>query len=325
MPGRVARPDRGLYFVATSDGVVTTEASRALLDSAEDAQAIPAVGDWVAISRPADAEYAFIEGVLPRKSAFVRHDPGEATSAQVLAANFDHVLVCHSLETDVNVRRIERELVIAWESGANPAVVLTKADLAGDADAEKQRVEEVAHDVPVYVTSCVDGRGVEQIGSLAEGRRTLVLLGPSGVGKSTLVNELVGGEVQATREVRAYDKKGRHTTVARELIPLPGGGMVIDTPGLRALALWDVDVGMSKAFPEIAELAEQCRFRDCGHDAEPGCAVTAAVESGTLSEKRLASFRRLKQELVRVDARREEREWAKSEGLRNRRSRRRGM
>jgi ribosome biogenesis GTPase len=226
---------------------------------------------------------------------------------QVLAANVDTVFVVHPIAEDPNLRRIERELALAWDSGAVPVVVLTKADLSADADAARDAVEAVALGVDVVVTSAVEGEGIDALGAYATGGRTVALVGPSGAGKSTLVNALVGSDVQATREVRESDGKGRHTTVVREIVPLPGGGALLDTPGMRALALTDADEGIAVAFADIVELAEDCRFRDCTHSGEPGCAVQAAVDRGELAPERLESWHKLRREAevaaMKTDAR----------------------
>lgn len=267
------------------------------------------MGDWVALARPEGHEMPLIEAILPRHGAFSRHDPGE-TGEQVIIANVDIVFVVQSLSgSGVNISRLERELVLAWESGARPVVVLTKADLCDDAEAQRELAAEVAFGSDVIVGSTVTGEGIDEVRGHVPSGVTAALLGASGVGKSTLVNQLVGDEVQPTNEVRDADDKGRHTTVARELVTVPGGGVLIDTPGMRAIALWDAEEGLSAAFPDIEELAEYCRFGDCAHENEPGCAVLSAVESGELPERRLASYRKLMTELERLARRRDEKSW----------------
>jgi ribosome biogenesis GTPase len=250
-----------------------------------------------------DVDVPLLEAILPRAGTITRGDPGGSSDVQVLAANVDTVLVVHPIAEEPNLRRIERELTFAWDSGAIPVVVLTKADLSADPDGARLAVESVALGVDVVV---INARDTDSAGSLlayTAGQRTAVLLGPSGAGKSTIANALVGEERQATSEVRASDQKGRHTTVARELIPLVGGGILIDTPGLRALGLTASDEGVTAVFSEIDELAQQCRFRDCAHADEPGCAVKAAVKSGTLPADRLASYHKLMRESAVVAAR----------------------
>jgi ribosome biogenesis GTPase len=239
-----------------------------------------------------------IEAVLDRAGAITRGDPGETSDAQVLAANVDTVLVVHPIASPPNLRRIERELTLAWDSGAVPAVVLTKADLCPSPEQAASAVSPVAPGVDVHLTSAATGRGVTALLGYAGGHRTVALIGPSGAGKSTLINALLREDRQATREVRVSDGKGRHTTVTRELVPLPGGGVLVDTPGLRALALTGSSEGIGAAFPDVERLAEGCRFRDCTHSHEPGCAVRAAVGSGALDADRLASYHKLQRETL---------------------------
>ncbi len=309
-PARVARVDRGLPLVVSESGIERAEPATHLVKSADASSSRVVVGDWVALARPEGHEMPIIEVILPRHSAFTRQDPGEETGEQVLIANVDVVFVVQSLSGGgVNANRLERELVVAWESGARPVVVLTKADLAEDAESQRLLAEELAFGVDVIVESVVSGVGIEEVRRHVPVGVTAALLGSSGVGKSTLLNHLVGDDVQQTAEVRSSDDKGRHTTVAREIISLPGGGVLIDTPGMRALALWDSSEGLASAFPEIEALSERCRFRDCAHENEPGCAVIAAVESGELPARRLDSYRRLTAELSRLARRQDERAW----------------
>ena len=231
--------------------------------------------------------------MLERKSAITRGDPGKSSDVQVLAANIDTVFVVHPIADPPNLRRIERELSVAWDSGAVPVVVLTKADLSADPDAARLAVEAVALGADVIVMNALAGDGIQPILEYISDHRTAVLVGPSGAGKSTLINSLLGEQRQATREVRVSDGKGMHTTVARELIQMPGGGVLIDTPGLRAFGLTGSEEGIALVFPEIEQFARSCRFRDCTHNDEPGCAVRSAVESGTLPPERLASYHKL--------------------------------
>jgi len=313
-PARVARVDRGLPLVATATGLERAEPATHLLKSAGESMSRAVVGDWVALARPDGHDMPLIEAILPRHGAFARMDPGEETGEQVLIANVDIVFIVQSLSgKGLNQSRLERELVLAWESGATPVVVLTKSDLAEDADAQRTLAEELAFGVDVIVESVVTGVGIDDVRAHVPEGVTAAFLGGSGVGKSTLINRLVGDEVQATREVRESDDKGRHTTVARELVMLPQGGVLIDTPGMRALALWDAEAGLASAFPDIESLAERCRFRDCVHENEPGCAVLAAVASGDVAERRLASYRRLTVELDELSRRQDERAWREKE------------
>ncbi len=305
IPGRVSRVDRGLPLVLTESGAVRAELAAHLRESADGAIA---VGDWLALARPEGHDVAIVEAILPRFSAFTRKDPGDRAVGQVMAANIDTVFVMQALALNgPNLSRLERELVLAWESGAQPAVVLTKADLCSDAAALRDEVTSVALGVDIYVTSVATGEGIDELrGHIVPGL-TVAFFGASGVGKSTLLNHLMAADVQKTAEVRDADGKGRHTTVAREMFFLPRGGIVIDTPGMRALALWDADEGIAAAFPDIEELAEECRFADCAHMSEPGCAVRAALEAGELDERRLQSYLRLKEELDRLAAKNDSR------------------
>jgi len=292
-PGRVIRGDRGSLLVATSDGVGRATLSARLLKSASGVADLPAVGDWVAVLASDGLDTSFIEAVLERASAITRGDPGKTSDVQVLAANIDTVLVVHPITEPPNVRRIERELSVAWDSGAVPVVVLTKADLSADPDAARAAVESVALGADVLIMNALAGDGIQPILEYISDHRTAVLVGPSGAGKSTLINSLLGEQRQATREVRVSDGRGMHTTVARELIQMPGGGLLIDTPGLRAYGLTGSEEGIASVFPEIYQASQSCRFRDCTHNDEPGCAVQAAVESGTLPSERLASYHKL--------------------------------
>jgi ribosome biogenesis GTPase len=313
IPGRVSRVDRSLPLVITERGALRAEPATHLLKTrGTGSRAV--VGDWVALAVPEGHDQAIIEAILPRSSAFARKDPGEQTDEQVLIANASIVFVVQSLSgKGINVRRLERELVLAWESGATPVVVLSKADIAEDIEYQHKLAQDVAHGVDVIVESAITGDGLEDVRAHVGPGVTAALLGGSGVGKSTLVNRLVGGEVQATGEVRARDDKGRHTTVAREIVIVPGGGVIIDTPGMRGLALWDAEDGIASAFPDIDALADACRFADCAHETEPGCAVVSAVEGGELPQRRLDSYRALRSELVELSRRQDQKSWAEKE------------
>jgi ribosome biogenesis GTPase / thiamine phosphate phosphatase len=242
----------------------------------------------------------------------------------VVAANVDVVLLVSAFGDDLNVRRIERYLASGWESGAQPVIVLNKSDLADDLAAEVAEVEAVAFGVPVQVVSCLDGSGIEELATYFAGSRTVALLGSSGVGKSSLLNRLLGWERQEIAGLRG-DGKGRHTTTQRELVPVPGGGLVLDTPGMRELGLWNAGSGVGETFADVTELAAECRFADCAHRTEPGCAVRAALADGRLAEDRLESYRKLERELrhlelkadprARAEARKQRRRFARS--LRN--------
>jgi ribosome biogenesis GTPase len=307
-PARVVVQQRGIYTVEADDGERSAEPSGRLRHEADEG-GLPVAGDWVGLRG------SRIEAVLPRRTAFVRKAAGEAAVQQVVAANFDLGLVVQALPDDVNPRRLERYVTAVWESGATPVVVLTKTDLADDVTAASLEVEASAPGVSVHAISSVTGEGVEAIRALLAPNRTAVLVGSSGVGKSTLVNRLLGEERQAVAEVRD-DGRGRHTTTHRELLPVPGGGLLLDTPGMRELGLWADEESLDAAFDDVVELAAGCRFSDCTHVHEPGCAVLAAVEDGRLEPARLESFHKLGRELAylerRTDARlqaEEKRKW----------------
>ena len=296
---RVVRVDRGRLTVLTEQG----EHRVRPIVRPEDAEGLgaPAVGDWVAVQ----GERAV--AVLPRRTAFTRTVAGRTSAAQVLAANVDLVLVVEALAGAPRIRRVERYLAVAWGSGATPVVVLTKADLCDDVAAAIEEVAENAPAVEVLAVSALTGFGVGPLRDLLAGGRTGALVGPSGSGKSSLVNALAGRTVAETAEVRDSDGRGRHTTTARQLHVLPGGGALVDTPGLRELALYDDADGVDTTFADIAQLAARCRFRDCAHRTEPGCAVAAAIGDGGLDPARYTAWRKLQAEahrqLLRVDAR----------------------
>lgn len=296
VPGRVLTAVRESYRLATPLGELAAELSGRLRFSAGSALDLPAVGDWVAARAFPGDGLAVVDAVLPRRSAVVRRAPGRADEAQLLAANVDLLLVAAPLGGDLRERRIERFLALAREAGIPPAVLLTKSDLAADPAAALSAARAVAGDAPVHALSARTGEGLDAIAPFLPPRRTAALLGPSGAGKSTLVNALLGEARQATREVRAEDLRGRHATTRRELFALPSGALLVDTPGLRELALWDGADGIAATYDEVAALASSCRFRDCRHDGEPGCAVRAAAEEGAIEAARLAAFEKLRRE-----------------------------
>jgi ribosome biogenesis GTPase / thiamine phosphate phosphatase len=293
IPGRVSAQHRGGYDVLTERGELRVRLAGRLRHEAITAADLPAVGDWVALREET------IHAVLPRRSAFMRKAAWSPTEAQVLAANLDTVFVISGLDGDFNLRRLERYLTLAWESGATPALVLTKADLCEDVGGALLEVEQVALGVPAHVVSNVTGEGLEELQRYLGPARTIALLGSSGVGKSTLANRLLGEELQATKAI-AEDGRGRHTTTSRQLIRLPGGALLVDTPGLREIQLWDADDGIQEAFADVDELAANCRFNDCAHMREPGCAVQEAIDEGRLPRERLQSYRTLQRELRRL-------------------------
>lgn len=330
-PGRISRVDRGAVLVLTERGLVRAD-PRPLLDTARSAEDAPAVGDWVALA-PSAAGPA-VTALLPRRTAFRRTRDDEV---QVLAANIDVVFIVvaaglspnassnarhrAAIQSDGRVRRLDRELTMARQSGAEPVVVLTKGDLVDDPARVLAIVENAARGVPVHLTSALAGEGVDALRGYVRGQRTVVLIGASGVGKSTLSNALLGEEALAVTSTRGSDDRGRHTTVARHLLPLPGGGALIDSPGLRSLGLFDADEAVGEVFADIEALAAHCRFADCAHEAEPDCAVRDAVASGQLRASRLESYRSLQREaahqarrqskVARADAARQQRKRSK--------------
>ena len=296
VPARVALEHTHIYRVLSADGEWLARVSGRLRHAADRRADFPAVGDWVAVEPPAPDGDARILAVLPRFSRFSRRAAGDPTEEQIVAANIDTVFLVSGLDLDFNPRRIERYLVVAWESGATPVVVLNKADLVEAPDRFVEEVRRLAPAVAVHAVSC---RSVETLAPLHEylrSGRTAALLGSSGVGKSTIVNQLIGREVLRTREVREWDNRGRHTSTARQLVMLPEGGVLIDTPGMRELQLWETGEALTGAFADVDALAAGCRFRDCRHDNEPGCAVRAAAEAGELAPERLESYRKLRDE-----------------------------
>ncbi len=303
IPARVVVAHARALRARGAEGERIAGISGRLRHGARSPEDLPVVGDWVALRPRGGGERTLVHAVLPRRTAFVRRAAGEITVQQVLAANIDTVFLVMGLDRDYNPRRIERALVLAWDSGAAPVVLLNKADLCDDVDARRAEIEAAAPGVPVRVIAAREGQGLEALAPWLERGRTVALLGSSGVGKSTIVNRLLGEERQRTRAVRASDQRGRHTTTHRELVILPAGGLLLDTPGLREIQLWASEEGLATAFEDVEALAPRCRFRDCEHGSEPGCAVRAAVEAGELPEKRLASYHKLRAELRSMEIR----------------------
>jgi ribosome biogenesis GTPase len=295
-PARVIAQQRGFWRVAGEFAKCWAEASGKLRLAADDGAEWPAVGDWVAGEIREGEKSALIQEVLPRRSRFVRKSPGKKAEEQVIAANVDTALLVSSLNGDFNPRRVERYLAQCWESGARPVLVLNKIDECTEPEARAAEIERVALGAAVYLLSAKTGHGVEALEKILSAGQTFVLLGSSGVGKSTLANRLLGESRQEVQEVREGDSRGRHTTTARELFALPGGALLMDTPGLREMQLWDAEEGLAEVFADIDSLAAQCRFGDCKHEGEPGCAVRAALNAGTLDEARLESQRKLLRE-----------------------------
>jgi ribosome biogenesis GTPase / thiamine phosphate phosphatase len=306
-PARVAVAYGATFRVYTQDGEELADLAGRLRHEATGRRDLPAVGDWVAVKRTTiEGGRATIHGVVPRKSLFSRKAAGDETTEQIVAANVDTVFLVTGLDRDFNLRRIERYLVMSWESGASPVIVLNKADLADDVDQRRDEVRAIALGVPILVMSARERTGLEQLDEYLQAGQTIAVLGSSGVGKSTLINRLLGEDRLRTNEVRDSDQRGRHTTTHRELVRLPGGALLIDTPGMRELQLWSADTGVAEAFDDIAVLGRDCHFADCAHETEPRCAVKQAVAEGRLDAARLASYHKLQKELswlaVRQDA-----------------------
>jgi len=295
VPARVAVQHRGAYDLMHEHGEQRASAANRLVRE----EGLPAVGDWVGI----DLKSNLIEVLLPRRTSISRKEVWLATREQILAANVDIAFLVQALPLDFNPRRLERYLAMAWESGAQPVVLLTKTDLVDDVQPYLDQVEGVTlGSCPVLAVSARTGEGLDEFRAWLEPNKTAVLLGSSGVGKSTIVNSLVGEELLPTQEVREGDQMGRHTTTRRELILIPTGGVVLDTPGIRELQLWDAD--LERTFGDVEEVARRCRFADCNHDREPGCAIREALANGSLSQERWQSYVKLQRELAAVEARR---------------------
>lgn len=296
-PARVIVQQRGLYRIVSAAGELRADVAGRLMHEAGDG-GLPVAGDWVAAALRPEEGAATIHAVLPRTSAFIRKAAGKAAHAQVVAANADIALLTASLNADFNLRRLERFLASAWESGATPLIVLTKADLCDTIPAEIAAVQAIAPGVEVHAVSALSGEGMEALTAAIGTGRTAVLLGSSGAGKSTLLNALAGEALMPTQAIREHDAHGRHTTTHRELVLLKSGALLLDTPGMRELGLWDAEAGVSTTFADIEALAGACRFGDCRHASEPGCAVRAALEDGSLDADRWRSFEKLQRELA---------------------------
>jgi ribosome biogenesis GTPase len=304
IPARVGSENRGIYFLYTAEyGEIWGEITGRLRHTAVGRDELPAVGDWVVTNILPDEGKGLIHAVLPRQSKFSRKVAGLTSEEQIVAANIDTVFLVTSLNRDFNLSRMERYLIMTWDSGANPVIVLNKADLCPDPTPYLQGLEKIAAGVPAIVVSCYTEDGLGELEPYLVKGKTVALLGSSGVGKSTLVNRLFGQDVLETQAIRTDDDRGRHTTTTRELLLLPNRGMIIDTPGMREMQLWNEEDRLGDTFEEIETLALDCRFRDCQHTNEPDCAVRAAIEDGRLDARRLESYHKLQRELAYQAAR----------------------
>lgn len=303
-PARVAAVDRGACMLWDAEGEWPAVLRGKLMRQAKGPQDYPVTGDWVLVTDLPNEEKLVIESILPRRTALCRTAAGDATEVQILATNVDTIFVAASLADHLNLRRIERYLTAVWESGAAPVVVLTKTDLCENPEQAREQIAEIARNAPIMLASAVSGSGMREVRKLLRPGMTSVVVGPSGVGKSTLINALYGEEIQPVIPVREADQKGRHTTTRRELIYLPNKALIIDTPGIREFQLWDGHAGLLESFADIEELAASCRFTNCAHATEPGCAVRPRLEAGEILGDRFASYQKLKTEIEEFAERR---------------------
>lgn len=314
VPGRVALEHRNRYQVLYPDGEISAEVSGKFRHDTNGRADYPAVGDWVALAVGSNRDHAIIHAVLPRRSVFSRKavlaggmpETGGTVDQQVLAANIDTVMLITGLDNNYNIRRIERYIAIAWDSGAAPVIILNKADLCDEVETRIGEVAESAIGVPVHAVSATGNTGLDVLQEYIKAGQTIAFLGSSGVGKSTIINRLIGDERQKVYEVSDGDSRGRHTTTHRELIVLPDGGIVIDTPGMREIQPWSDREGMERTFGDIIVLAAQCRFSDCTHQNEPGCAILRALDDGTLDRGRFRNYQKLQKELAHLARRQDE-------------------
>jgi ribosome biogenesis GTPase len=299
-PARVALEYNHFYRVLSPRGELLAEVAGKLRHEVMNRSDLPAVGDWVVIEPRQEEARATIHALLPRRSKFVRKAAGTRTEGQIVGTNIDTVFLVTSLNQDFNVRRMERYLIVAWESGARPVIVLSKADLCAEVEERLAEIQTVAVDVPVHTISVVSRDGLNELAPYFRHGQTVALLGSSGVGKSTLINHLLGRDAQKVREIREHDGRGQHTTTYRELILLPQGGLVLDTPGMRELHLWDGAESLQHTFDDIEAFVRSCRFSDCRHGDEPGCAIREALAEGTIEAARYQSYEKLQKELQHV-------------------------
>lgn len=303
-PARVCRQDMNQYHLLSEDGPLTGVIPGRLREAALSKADLPTVGDWVAFSEieGAEAGTVQIEQLLERKSKFSRKEAGDVMDEQIVASNIDTVFIVSALDNDFNPHRIERYLLLSWGSGALPALILNKADLCSDLDKKLEKLQDIAKGAPIHIVSATHGEGLDALREYLKHGSTCAFMGSSGVGKSTMINALLGFEKFETKAVREEDSRGRHTTTFREMVQTPQGGMIIDTPGMREIQLWASSESISQSFEDVEALAQQCRFNDCAHKSEPGCAVNKAVENGTLDADRLNRYFKLLRELEHFES-----------------------
>ena len=294
---RVSVEHRNYYELYSEFGELTAEKSGKLFYSTDDSNLLPAVGDWVVFKHIPDENKAFITDVLPRKTKFSRKKAGSTTEEQIVAANVDTVFIISSLNQDLNMRRMERYMALAWDNNVKPVVLLSKADLCEDVFAKLVEVQQRFQGVDVHIVSALQKAGIDELLKYFEGNQTIAVIGSSGVGKSTLINSMLDWEKMNVSEIGLYKDKGRHTTTHRELTLVPGGGLIIDTPGMREIQMWEGAEGLSELFEDIEKLVVECKFSDCKHESEPGCAVKGAIEKGELDEGRFRSYKKLLSEV----------------------------
>ncbi|MBM7584245.1 ribosome biogenesis GTPase [Bacillus pakistanensis] len=295
--GRVFAEYQSMYSILTTNGEIKAKISGKFFHGVQTREDLPAVGDWVFL-HAVDEETGLIDRILPRQSKFSRKKAGIEADEQIIAANVDYLFIVSSLNDELNPRRLERYLLLCWDSGANPVIVLSKSDTCDEVEEKKEMIENIAMGVPVLVTSSVEDTGLEELKAFMRNGHTIALVGSSGVGKSTLLNALIGEQIQDVQQVREKDSKGKHTTTHREMFLTEEEAFIIDTPGMRELQMWDGEKGLSTQFAEVEELASECRFRDCSHHNEPGCYIQKSLENGELSLERFESYLKLQREIA---------------------------